>query len=107
MRELTYREALREALREEMKRDSSVFMIGEDIAEYGGAYKVTQGLVDEKLAQRLIRLNNLRNAVVHEQYAPTHEEVAEFADCVSATLERLLPQPIPPAPRVIGLSLAA
>jgi len=47
MRELTYREALREALREEMKRDESVFILGEDIAEYGGAYKVTQGLVDE------------------------------------------------------------
>lgn len=47
MRELTYREALREALREEMKRDPSVFVMGEEIAEYGGAYKVTQGLVDE------------------------------------------------------------
>jgi len=47
MRELTYREALREALREEMKRDSSVFMLGEEIAEYGGAYKVSLGLVDE------------------------------------------------------------
>ncbi len=47
MPELTYREALREALREEMKRDESVFILGEDIAEYGGPYKVTQGLVDE------------------------------------------------------------
>ena len=47
MRELTYREALREALREELKRDPSVFLLGEDIAEYGGAYKVTQGLVEE------------------------------------------------------------
>ncbi len=47
MRELTYREALREAFREEMKRDESVFILGEDIAEYSGAYKVTQGLVDE------------------------------------------------------------
>ena len=47
MRELTYREALREALREEMERDRSVFVMGEDIAEYGGPYKVTQGLVDE------------------------------------------------------------
>ena len=47
MRELTYREAVREALREEMKRDPSVFILGEEIAEYGGAYKVTQGLVDE------------------------------------------------------------
>ncbi len=47
MRELTYREALKEAQREEMRRDSSVFLLGEEIAEYGGAYKVTQGLVDE------------------------------------------------------------
>lgn len=47
MRELTYREAVREALREEMRRDPSVFLIGEEIAEYGGAYKVTLGLVDE------------------------------------------------------------
>ncbi len=47
MRELTYREAVREALREEMTRDASVFLIGEEIAEYGGAYKVTLGLVDE------------------------------------------------------------
>lgn len=47
MRELTYREALREALREELRRDESVFLLGEDIAEYGSAYKVTQGLVDE------------------------------------------------------------
>jgi len=47
MPELTYREALREALREEMKRDESVFILGEDIAEYGSAYKVTQGLVEE------------------------------------------------------------
>ncbi|MCK4962197.1 MAG: alpha-ketoacid dehydrogenase subunit beta, partial [Anaerolineales bacterium] len=47
MRELTYREALREALREEMKRDPKVFMMGEEIAEYGGSYKVSQGLLEE------------------------------------------------------------
>ncbi|HEY81935.1 MAG TPA: alpha-ketoacid dehydrogenase subunit beta [Dehalococcoidia bacterium] len=47
MRELTYREAIREALREEMKRDPKVFLMGEEIAEYGGSYKVTLGLVDE------------------------------------------------------------
>jgi len=47
MREITYREALREALREELIRDESVFIFGEDIAEYSGAYKVTQGLVQE------------------------------------------------------------
>lgn len=47
MRELTYREALREAYREEMKRDQSVFVMGEDVAEFGGSHKVTQGLLDE------------------------------------------------------------
>ncbi|NOZ64375.1 MAG: alpha-ketoacid dehydrogenase subunit beta [Caldiserica bacterium] len=44
MREITYREALREALIEEMKRDERVFILGEDVAIYGGAYKVTDGL---------------------------------------------------------------
>ena len=47
MRDLTFREALREALREEMKRDPNVFMMGEEIAEYGGSYKVSQGLLEE------------------------------------------------------------
>jgi pyruvate/2-oxoglutarate/acetoin dehydrogenase E1 component len=47
MREITYREALREGLREEMQRDESVFLLGEDIAEFGGSYKVTQGLFEE------------------------------------------------------------
>jgi pyruvate/2-oxoglutarate/acetoin dehydrogenase E1 component len=45
MRELMYREALREALDEEMARDPSVFIIGEGIAERGGSYKVTEGLL--------------------------------------------------------------
>ncbi len=44
MRIITYREALREALIEEMRRDERVFLMGEDIAIYGGAYKVTDGL---------------------------------------------------------------
>jgi pyruvate/2-oxoglutarate/acetoin dehydrogenase E1 component len=48
MREITYRDALREALREEMRRDSSVFLLGEDIGRFwGGAFKVTDGLAEE------------------------------------------------------------
>ena len=47
MRELTYKEALREALKEEMERDKNVFLIGEDIAEFGGTYKVTEDLYKE------------------------------------------------------------
>src|SRR3990172_1211463 len=47
MRKITYREAVREALREEMTRDARVFLLGEDIAEFGGSYKVTEGLLGE------------------------------------------------------------
>ena len=46
-REIMYREALNEALREEMKRDEAVFLMGEGIAERGGSYKVTAGLLEE------------------------------------------------------------
>ena len=63
MRELTYREAIREALTEEMERDSLVFMLGEEIAEYGGAYKVTQGLVD-KFGRDRIRNTPLAEAAI-------------------------------------------
>ncbi len=47
MPELTYAEAIREALREELKRDPNVFLMGEEIGVFGGAYKVTRGLLDE------------------------------------------------------------
>lgn len=47
MRELTYVEALREALREELTRDERVFIMGEDVGKYGGIFRVTQGLWDE------------------------------------------------------------
>ena len=47
MAEITVREALLEAMREEMQRDEKVFVMGEEVAEYQGAYKVTQGLLEE------------------------------------------------------------
>ena len=47
MREITYAEALHEALREEMLRDPSVILLGEEIGVFGGAYKITRGLLDE------------------------------------------------------------
>jgi len=46
MSEITYREALNQALREEMERDESVFLLGEEVGEYDGAYKVSKGLLD-------------------------------------------------------------
>src|SRR6202522_3783530 len=51
---MTVREALRDAMAEEMRRDADVFVIGEEVAEYQGAYKVTQGLLQEFGARRVI-----------------------------------------------------
>ncbi len=51
---LTLREALRDAMAEEMRTDDRVFVMGEEVAEYQGAYKVTQGLLDEFGAKRVI-----------------------------------------------------
>lgn len=54
MREIQFREALREAMSEEMRRDPSVFIMGEEVAEYNGAYKVSQGMLDEFGPDRVI-----------------------------------------------------
>ena len=51
---ITMREALRDAMAEEMRRDDAVFVMGEEVAEYQGAYKVTQGLLQEFGARRVI-----------------------------------------------------
>ena len=53
-RTMTVREALRDAMAEEMRRDERIFVMGEEVAEYQGAYKVTQGLLDEFTAKRVI-----------------------------------------------------
>ncbi|MDF0600925.1 pyruvate dehydrogenase complex E1 component subunit beta [Psychromarinibacter sp. C21-152] len=54
MKSTTVREALRDAMAEEMRRDENVFVMGEEVAEYEGAYKITQGLLDEFTAKRVI-----------------------------------------------------
>jgi pyruvate dehydrogenase E1 component beta subunit len=54
MTTMTVREALRDAMAEEMRRDGDVFVMGEEVAEYQGAYKVTQGLLQEFGARRVI-----------------------------------------------------
>lgn len=54
MREIQFREALREAMSEEMRRDEKIFLMGEEVAEYNGAYKVSQGMLDEFGADRVI-----------------------------------------------------
>jgi pyruvate dehydrogenase E1 component beta subunit len=54
MREVQYREALREAMNEEMRADKNVFLMGEEVAEYNGAYKVSQGMLAEFGPERVI-----------------------------------------------------
>jgi pyruvate dehydrogenase E1 component beta subunit len=54
MRQIALREALREAMSEEMRRDENVFLMGEEVAEYNGAYKVSQGMLDEFGEKRVI-----------------------------------------------------
>ena len=54
MRQIAFREALREAMQEEMRRDETVFLMGEEVAEYNGAYKVSQGMLDEFGEKRII-----------------------------------------------------
>ncbi len=54
MKEVAFREALREAMQEEMRRDENVFLMGEEVAEYQGAYKVSQGMLEEFGEKRII-----------------------------------------------------
>jgi len=54
MREITYRQALNEALAEELERDPNVFLMGEEVAEYNGAYKVSQGLLERFGPKRIV-----------------------------------------------------
>ncbi len=63
MREITYRQALNEALSEEMERDRSVFLMGEDIAVYGGAYGVTMNLM-QKFGEKRVRDTAISEAAI-------------------------------------------
>jgi len=54
MREIQFREALREALNEEMRKNENIFLMGEEVAQYNGAYKVSQGMLDEFGDKRII-----------------------------------------------------
>lgn len=54
MRKITFRQALKEAMTEEMRRDSDVFLMGEEVAEYNGAYKASQGMLEEFGPERVI-----------------------------------------------------
>jgi pyruvate/2-oxoglutarate/acetoin dehydrogenase E1 component len=94
MAEVTYIEALRQGLWEEMKRDDRVFLLGEDIGIYGGAFKLTAGFIDEFGADRVIDTPISETAIVGAAAGAAHmglRPVAEmqFIDFISSAYDIL------------------
>jgi len=92
--ELTYLEALRQGLREEMRRDERVFILGEDVGHYGGAFKVTEGFIDEFGEARVIDTPISEAAIVGAAAGAAHlglRPVAEmqFIDFISCAYDML------------------
>ena len=96
-RELSYLEAIREALIEEMRRDAKVFVLGEDVGAYGGAFGVTQGLYDEFGESRVLDTPISESAIVGisigaslRGYRPVAE--MQFADFISCAFDQIVNQ---------------
>jgi 2-oxoisovalerate dehydrogenase E1 component beta subunit len=96
-KELTYLEAIREALFEEMRRDPKVFVLGEDVGPYGGAFGVTQGLYEEFGEMRVIDTPISESAIVgisvgasQRGYRPVAE--MQFADFISCAFDQIVNQ---------------
>jgi len=96
-RELTYLEAIREALAEEMRRDPKVFVLGEDVGPYGGAFGVTQGLHEEFGELRVIDTPISESAIAGisigaalRGYRPVAE--MQFADFISCAFDQIVNQ---------------
>src|SRR6187399_377007 len=97
MREITYLEAIREALAEEMRRDQKVFVLGEDVGPYGGAFGVTQGLAEEFGEMRVIDMPISESAIIGVSigaalrgYRPVAE--MQFADFISCAFDQIVNQ---------------
>lgn len=94
----TYLEAIRQGIFEEMERDSSVFCIGEDIGIYGGAFKVTEGLIDRFGAERVIDTPIAETAIVNAAFGagltglrPVAEfQFIDFISCAFNQITNLL-----------------
>jgi 2-oxoisovalerate dehydrogenase E1 component beta subunit len=96
-RELTYLEAIREALVEEMRRDPKVFVLGEDVGAYGGAFGVTQGLHDEFGEMRVIDTPISESAIIGVSIGASlrgYRPIAEmqFADFISCAFDQIVNQ---------------
>jgi 2-oxoisovalerate dehydrogenase E1 component beta subunit len=96
-KDLTYLEAIREALVEEMRRDERVFVLGEDVGPYGGAFGVTQGLYEEFGELRVIDTPISESAIVGVSIGASlrgYRPVAEmqFADFISCGFDQIVNQ---------------
>lgn len=96
-KEISYLEAIREALVEEMRRDPKVFVLGEDVGPYGGAFGVTQGVVDEFGEARCLDTPISESAIVgisigasQRGYRPVAE--MQFADFISCGFDQIVNQ---------------
>jgi len=96
-KELTYLEAIREALAEEMRRDPKVFVLGEDVGVYGGAFGATQGLFDEFGEMRVVDTPISESAIIGisigaalRGYRPVAE--MQFADFISCGFDQIVNQ---------------
>src|SRR5881398_123953 len=96
-KELSYLEAIREALFEEMRRDPRVFVLGEDVGPYGGAFGVTQGLYEEFGELRVVDTPISESAIVgisigasQRGYRPVAE--MQFADFISCGFDQIVNQ---------------
>jgi 2-oxoisovalerate dehydrogenase E1 component beta subunit len=95
---VTYLEAIRQGIYEEMERDSSVFCIGEDIGIYGGAFKVTEGLIDRFGAERVVDTPIAETAIVNAAFGagltglrPVAEfQFIDFISCAFNQITNLL-----------------
>jgi len=96
-KELTYLEAIREALAEEMRRDPKVFVLGEDVGAYGGAFGATQGLYEEFGELRVVDTPISESAIIGVSigaalrgYRPVAE--MQFADFISCGFDQIVNQ---------------
>jgi pyruvate/2-oxoglutarate/acetoin dehydrogenase E1 component len=97
MPDLSYLDAIREALQEEMRRDPKVFVLGEDVGAYGGAFGVTQGLYDEFGEARVVDTPISESAIIGVSigaalrgYRPVAE--MQFADFISCGFDQIVNQ---------------
>jgi pyruvate/2-oxoglutarate/acetoin dehydrogenase E1 component len=94
-REMTYLEAISDALREEMRRDESVICLGEDIGAFGGAFKVTDGFMEEFGGDRVIDAPLAENAIIGTAVGAAVEGLRpvcemQFADFISCGFDQLV-----------------